>query len=667
VATAINPSRSKPKFERSARAVPGDRDLSASVRKLWRADPIDPQATTGHAVARFLLQEPAHGAYGAQHGPSIEVGEPETGTARRSIDDLIAAVRALFLPQEPGKLDGRKVVFGLALLDPTLRRSLEEGGFLDALGKEIDLHANLSGRGKALYLPDAVPTLSDQPSTVDRLGRRAFADALGSRLHDEYQRSRREFGRAESFMLHLEGPWGSGKTSLLNFLRDDLRRRKPRWLVVEFNAWQHQRAGAPWWLLMAAVQREALRDWRSPVRIPLLFVGAVAWRVWLAKLWLLALAAGVALLAGLIVSNGSLGGNDVAKLAGALGSIVGVIVAVVGLVRSFAGNNARGAETFVQQTRDPMKRLQRRFNWIVWAIGRPIAVFIDDLDRCRAEHVVDLLEGIQTVLRDAPVTFVVAADRHWLYESYAQVYEQHVRDDPGRPLGHLFLEKTFQLSTSLPRLSAREREEYWEALIFPRERDREEIARLEREIAKSFEGAHSEPEVMERLDRRPGEGRLEQRLRREAAVRRLGAPELIRHTEHTLSRFAGLLEPNPRAMKRLVNAYGVERAVQILEGHSSELSHPREKLALWAIVKSRWPLLAEYLSEHVELIEPLRAATVPPEVERETQRPYLARLFQDPEVQRVVCGNGLDAIELDREALTLFICGPAAEQSLVHG
>ncbi len=667
MSTVTKPSAADVKRKPSGPVVPGERDLSASVRKLWKTGTIDPRATTGHAVVRFLLEEPAHRAYGAGRGLGIDLGEPPAGTALRSTDDLIASVRSLFVPQDRGQLDGRKVVFGLALLDAALRARLEKAGFLDALGKEIDLHANLSGRGKALYLPDAVPTLSDQPSTVDRLGRRAFAEALGARLDDEYRRSKRERGKAESFMLHLEGPWGSGKTSLLNFLRDDLRRRRPHWLVVEFNAWQHQRAGAPWWLLIAAVQREAFRDWRSLHRIPLLFLGAVAWRLWLAKFWLLALAAGVALFVASIFSGGRLDGNDVAKLAGAVGSIVGVIAAAVGLVRSFAGNNARGAETFVQQTRDPMKRLQRRFNWIVWATGRPIAVSIDDLDRCRAEHVVDLLEGIQTILRDAPVTFVVAADRHWLYESYAQVYERHARDDPGRPLGHLFLEKTFQLSTSLPRLSTRERDAYWDALIFPREGEDEEVARLEHEIAKDFEGANSEPEVMERLDPRPGEGRLEQRLRREAAVRRLGSPELIRHTEHTLSKFAGLLEPNPRSMKRLVNAYGVERAVQILEGHSRELSYPRERLALWAILKSRWPLLAEYLSEHVELIESLKADTVPPEVEEDTERSYLARLFRDPEVRRVVCGEGLKAIELDKEALTFFVCGPAADASLVHG
>lgn len=512
-----------------------------------------------------------------------------------------------------------------------------------------------------------VPTLSDQPATVDRLGRKAFAEALGARLHDEYQRSKRELGRAESFMVHLEGSWGSGKTSLLNLLREDLRRRRPRWLVVDFNAWQHQRVGAPWWLLIAAVQRQAVRDWRSPLRILLLLAGSMVWRAWLARVWILALAAGTALLVALIATGGTLGGSDVGRLAATVGSIVGLVAGVLGLVRSLSVGTARGAEAFIQQTRDPMERLQRRFDWIVWAIGRPIAVFIDDLDRCRADHVVDLLEGIQTILREAPVTYVVAADRHWLYDSYAQVYDRHARDDPGRPLGHLFLEKSFQLSTSLPRLSAEERDQYWDDLIFGREAPEEDIEALERTIDQEFAGAHSEPEVMGRLDARPEATRVEKRLRREAAVRRLAAPELLRHTEHTLSRFAALLEPNPRAMKRLVNAYGVERAVQILEGHSREIDHPREKLALWTIVKSRWPLLAEYLGDHPDFIESITQGVVPAEVEAETERPYLARLFCDHEVRRVVCGDRLDGVQLDARSLKHFVSGPEPEEPVVHG
>jgi hypothetical protein len=639
---------------------PDDEDLSYSVTKLWSAPEIDPGAATGYEVARFVLQDSPHSDYGGGLGPSVEVGEPPTGTTPVPLTDLIADVRSLFVPQEDGQLDGRKVVFGLALLDGTLRERLAADGFLEALGREVDLHANLSGRGKALYLPDAVPTLSDQPSDVDRLGRRAFAQALGARLHDEFTRSGREQGgRADSFMLHLEGPWGSGKSTLLKFLSRDLKEREPSWLVVDFNAWRHQRAGAPWWLLMAALEREALAA-GAPV-----LVRSLLWRLSMAKAWLLAFAGGIALLVALIVFEGSFGGNDVGTLAGTIASVVAVVAGFVGLVRSFNVATAKGAETFVNQTRDPMKKVRDRFHDLVETIDRPIAIFIDDLDRCRAEYVIDLLEGIQTLFRDEPVAFVVTADRHWLYDSYAQVYDKFARDDPGRPLGHLFLEKAFQLTTSLPRLSAEEREAYWERLLFEPSSDGAGEEELRRRIDGEFADTHSEPEVMRRLEE-PSGSRLEQRLRREAAVRRLAEPELLRRTEHTLSKFAGLLEPNPRAMKRLVNAYGIERAVQILEGHSREIAYPREKLALWAIVKSRWPLFAEYLSDHPELVEGIDGKTLPPEVEAETDKPYLARLFREPEVARVVQGEGLDGVALDAEALTLFVHGPAVDRPVVH-
>jgi hypothetical protein len=31
------------------------------------------------------------------------------------------------------------------------------------------------------------------------------------------------------------------------------KERKNKWIVVMFNAWQHQRTGPPWWSLMDAV------------------------------------------------------------------------------------------------------------------------------------------------------------------------------------------------------------------------------------------------------------------------------------------------------------------------------------------------------------------------------------------------------------------------------
>ena len=114
--------------------------------------------------------------------------------------------------------------------------------------------------------------------------------------------------------------------------------------------------------------------------------------------------------------------------------------------------SARGARRFIANTSDPMRLVREHLADLTRWIHHDVVVMIDDLDRCKGPYVVDLLEGIQTLFRDIPVTYVVAADRDWLADSYATEYADFVSvsGEPGRPVGYLFLEKTFQISTGLP-------------------------------------------------------------------------------------------------------------------------------------------------------------------------------------------------------------------------
>jgi hypothetical protein len=86
---------------------------------------------------------------------------------------------------------------------------------------------------------------------------------------------------------------------------------------------------------------------------------------------------------------------------------------------------------------------------------------------------------------------------------------------------------------------------------------------------------------------------------RETAIERLSDESVQSATEHSLERFASLLEPNPRAMKRFVNAFGLARVVLTLE----DVLVPFDVLALWTILATRWPMLADRLREHPEEIE----------------------------------------------------------------
>ncbi len=406
-------------------------------------------------IVRRLLE--LHPEYGDRVAGALSV--PDVPGPKRSPDEWMANVRALYREDVVPQLHGRFVIRGLALLDPPLTKCLLDHGFLAALEGElpVPLDDALTARGRRLWEPGTVPTLADRPAKTDQLRRESFAAGLAEMIEEERQGR----DKPESFLVHLHGPWGSGKTSLLGFLAKKLRTSESRWVVVEFNAWQHERLGAPWWSLMTAVHREGLRApfadagrprdlWRS---LRLIWF-EVKWRVrlgWMAYL-LLPVVIGVLWFGwnegwfetATAESGWLTQAGDVAKpVAAIVGLVAALLGAARGLGRSLAVGSARGAETFIRTSRDPMRTLRRRYEKLVSTIGRPVAVFIDDLDRCQASYVVEVLQGVQTLLIEAPVTYVVAADRRWLYDSYAKHYAdfRSVAREPGRPLGHLFLER----------------------------------------------------------------------------------------------------------------------------------------------------------------------------------------------------------------------------------
>ena len=60
----------------------------------------------------------------------------------------------------------------------------------------------------------------------DRLGRRPFAEALAAEILDAPAH--------RGYVMGLTGPWGSGKTSILNMTVDAIKNEA---VVVQFNPW----------------------------------------------------------------------------------------------------------------------------------------------------------------------------------------------------------------------------------------------------------------------------------------------------------------------------------------------------------------------------------------------------------------------------------------------
>lgn len=534
---------------------------------------------------------------------------------------------------------------------------------------------------------ETVPAHPDDPAVLDTLARRPFARCIADRMDEVWKgrenrpiaRGAADTGSGGAFMLHLHGPWGSGKSSILNFLRDELqgeqRRPDERWVVVEFNAWRHQRIRPPWWTLIRDVYAQSARQ-LSPLHALWLRVRWWAWRV--RADWLPVAAAAVIITLAVLVITGVIDlfpepvqtapgtqaqrqadeawkGIELAlKLLTAALAAWGALFAVS---RSLAFGSARAAQAYTELKSDPLGPIVRLFQRLTDRIGRPVAVFIDDLDRCDGKYVVELLEGIQTLFRTAPVTYVVAADRKWICASFQQGYKDFGDDigEAGRPLGYLFLDKLFQVSASVPRPSPGVQRAYWGALL--RAAGSADAAALEDQRRLAEEKAagqigdrHTTEALQAFVAAAPN--KVEEEGRRAVAAQRITTAQAQHETQkHLLEGFADLLEPNPRSMKRLVNAYGLHQATHFLEHRSV----PPDALARWTIVELRWPLLADHLASHPESVAGIRDGKEPDGVPD-----ALKPLFRDPEVRAVV-GNGGGG--LDVSALRQIVGSVDAEEA----
>jgi hypothetical protein len=323
-------------------------------------------------------------------------------------------------------------------------------------------------------------------------------------------------------------------------------------------------------------------------------------------------------------------------------AVLAILAAGAGLValsRSLVFGSARAAQAYVDLRSDPLDPIISFFNKLVKTIGRPVVVFVDDLDRCQSKYVVEFLEGIQTLFRTTPITYVVAADRKWICSSFEKEYEVFGKTvgEAARPVGYLFLDKILQVSASVPCLAPEVKRDFWKALLragAQNESESQDVTKAaEIEALNQVKARNADTQdALEKMIEEATKSRdpLKEQAMRAAAAKHITSPKAQHQTEHRLQRFASLLEPNPRAMKRLVNAYGLHQATHFLE--SRKVS--QEALVLWTIMELRWPLLSDFLAAHPEHCAGLRAGTVEDGIPDD-----LKALYRDDEVKAVLNWN----------------------------
>lgn len=448
---------------------------------------------------------------------------------------------------------------------------------------------------------------SDKPATTDELKRDGLAEVIARRIKD-FSESERD----ASFLIHIDGPWGTGKSTILELLKKKIT---DDYLVVEFDAWKHASVSPSWWALLAQLRAEISRAqgswWKrawfrvkevtkrglrgsTPYIATAFVVGFLLLALWIAWPYL----------------QPTKPATSVASSAKLWFGVVGGVAAVaLGVSRFVWWESARGAKRLEQVHKNPMDEVTWYFTWLLKSSPKRVVFFLDDLDRCNDRHVVDLLDSVQTLVRDSPneggraAYFVVAAHGSWLRRAYETAHEpfKGAVDEPGRGLGHLFINKLFQLTVPMPTLSAGTKQIFLDKMLGAekapappekRAENAEQAAEQEDQLSSELSYSSSDEEIMEAYRAATPEAQARNAHR---VVERLVSAEVVETREHTLQKFGPLLDSNPRSLKRFTNTYGVLRSVRTLEG--SDVGS--DMLAFWLVLQTRWPILTEHLEANL--------------------------------------------------------------------
>lgn len=207
------------------------------------------------------------------------------------------------------------------------------------------------------------------------------------------------------FVLALDSPWGTGKTTVVRMLRRSLE--IDGFQCVYFNAWKDDYVTDPLVPIVSAIDElKALDDsanesFRSSMAVVKKAVGPIAKRALKAA-----------------IKMGTMGVLDVDE-AIEEATADAASEAASDLIDAFQKEKAS-----LEQFRDALEK----------AVGklsendppRPLIFFIDELDRCRPSYAIELLERVKHIFDVPNMVFVLSIDKKQLEAITAAVYGERI-------------------------------------------------------------------------------------------------------------------------------------------------------------------------------------------------------------------------------------------------
>jgi len=308
----------------------------------------------------------------------------------------------------------------------------------------------------------SAPLLSDRAADRDLLDFSPYTGTLLDIIRDPATEG--------PLVIGLFGTWGSGKTSLMKFVQDELQRDPARkFRLAWFDAWKYEKEDALWRALLLRVI-DNLRDrsnegrdvTEEPFRTDISRLEERLYRdvEWQEK-------------GGLTIDFPKLAGGlaamavrlPFALLPGVAAEAVKAAQAAIGEgkdVGSVLGAFDRRVIEHHQAQLRSIEQFQHEFGRLVEtrvvAQSRRLVVFVDDLDRCLPEKAIEVLEAIKLFLDVKGCIFLLGLDQEVVTRGIKVKYRDFAVDEGEGsekriPIdGANYLEKIIQLPFRLPKI-----------------------------------------------------------------------------------------------------------------------------------------------------------------------------------------------------------------------
>lgn len=414
---------------------------------------------------------------------------------------------------------------------------------------------------------------SDKETTEDLLGYTVHASLLKGVVTND---------KNLPITIGLYGDWGSGKSSILKILKQDLENDGDT-VVVYFDGWSFESFDDAKMALIQGIV-DALEKEEK-------FWSKVGKEVDNLKTAFVNLKKSINWMRLLKISFKTVVPVITAAATGGTSLIIPALLSAFAahkdnLAEILTGDNAEQFLKDVIGTEDEKKyEAVREFrndfeNLVDKSKQGRIVVLIDDLDRCMPRHIIENLEAIKLFLDVPKTAFVIAADSYIVSNAIKSEYKDIINAAPEdrKDIGDSYMEKFIQLPYKIPSLSPKEVETYVTLLFCQSFLDKKLFDTVRDDFTKFTENNKFDCY---------GWANIQQVLKQDA-------PNGLGETIGFVSRFSNIigtsLKWNPRLIKRFLNAY--EMRVGLLA--QSGITDAKSKFALLKLMLIEQKYMAQF-------------------------------------------------------------------------